>query len=107
VNHYVLLPDDRNVETFTTAAQADLYVAAVGGTRMYTLGQLKKLLSGDQWSGLTRRLAEYDRDIAAGRWWRAHAGSDRYALFVFATAHEIKRYSREYLNLLPRKEPTK
>jgi len=107
VNHYVLLPDGRDVETFATAAQANLYVATVGGDRMYTPGQLKKLLSGDQWSGLTRWLAELHGNVADNKWWRARAGSDRYALFVFAPAKTVKRYSRKYLNFLPRKELTK
>ena len=114
MNHYVLLPNSRDVETFTTSAQADLYAAAVGGARMYTLNQILDTY-GRVWLDMfLDRIVSYERHVlgnvtfnrtAAKRIHAKHDGLFRVIADLDGPAMLAASYDE--LNFLPSKEPTK
>jgi hypothetical protein len=114
VNHYVLLPDGRDVETFATAAQADLYAAAVGGKRMYTLEQLLDTY-GKVWLDMfLDRFVSHERHVlgnvtfdrtAAKRILAKHDGL--FHVIADPDGPALLTASYDELNFLPRKEPNK
>ena len=114
MNHYVLLPNSRDVETFTTSAQADLYAAAVGGARMYTLNQILDTY-GRVWLDMfLDRFVSHERHVlgnvtfnrtAAKRILAKHDGLFR--VIADPDGPAMLTASYDELNFLPRKEPTK